>query len=396
MTTASDPTPRERWFGLPPLAAGLIVVLLGTVYGWFFLQSDSQNAVLVLLGIAVVAAVAGGRTGLDRTLSTAMRDHASVMNWAVLAGLLAVIVLLAEDHFPLLMLTTTLLYLTAALGLNVQFGYTGMVNFAGAAFFGIGAYTAAVMTEHTGVPPILILLVGGLMAALIGFVLVLPVVRTRGHYSAVVTIAFSVLFTTFLQVNDVLGGPQGLMVGSMKLFGWDFNDGPVIFGVETSFYFNYALLGTALAAIAFLLTRRLERSWLGLTLDSVRLDETASACFGIRVNRAKILAFTFGNILAGVAGTLYGMMISFIAPQSFSFSDSLLMVAMVLLGGMGSPWGTALAAAIVVLLPEKLQVIQEYRFLLFSVLVIIVLLFRPEGLLPRQVRTYVPGWRPGR
>ncbi len=381
------------WLGLPPLAVGVLFVVLASTYAWLFLHAESEPEVLVLLAVAAVAAVIGGRTGADRALSSAMTRHSGAMNGVIVLSVVAVIFLLGTEHFPLLMLTTVLLYVTAALGLNIQFGYTGMVNFAGAAFFGIGAYTAAVMTAHTSIPPLLILVLGGVMSALIGFILVIPVVRTRGHYSAVVTIAFAVLFKTFLEVNDILGGPQGLMVGSMTILGWDFNNSPVLFGIELSFYVNYALLGATLAVVAFMFTRRLERSWLGLTLDSVRLDETASACFGIGVTRAKVLAFTIGNVMTGIAGTLYGMMVSFVAPTSFTFADSLLLVAIVLLGGMGSPWGTALAAFIVIVLPEKLQIIQEYRFLLFSVLVIAMLLFRPDGLLPRKVRDYVPGWR---
>lgn len=387
-------TPKTGWLGLPPLAVGLGAVAATAVYGWLFLLAESEIAVLGLVALAALGGWALGKTGLQDSLDEAMRSHNRSMNGAILLGLLAVIFLLGEEHFPLLMLTTMLLYMTVALGLNVQFGLTGMVNFAGAAFFGMGAYTSAVLTEHTAVPPLLILVAGGVIAAAIGFLLIVPVVRTAGHYSAVVTIAFGVLFKTFLEVNDVLGGPQGLMVGPMKLFGWDFNSSPVLLGVEMSFYANYALLGGGLAVLAFVLTQRLERSWLGLALDSVRLDETASACFGLNVVRAKVLAFTFGNVLAGVAGALYGMMISFIAPNSFTFADSLLMVSIVLLGGLGSLWGTALAAAIVVLLPEKLQILQEYRFLLFSGLVILMLLFRPQGLLPRKVRSYFPSWRP--
>ncbi|KFE36280.1 branched-chain amino acid ABC transporter permease [Thioclava atlantica] len=378
---------------LPPLATGLIAVAACAIFGWLFLLAESEVAVLGLVLLAVLAGWGAQKTGLSATLGTAMHQHSGAMNGAIVASLLAVIALLGTEHFPLLMLSTMLLYLVAALGLNVQFGLTGMVNFAGAAFFGIGAYTSAVLTTHTAVPPLLILLAGGLIAALIGALLIVPVVRTAGHYSAVVTIAFGVLFKTFLEVNEVLGGPQGLMVGSMNVFGWDFNNGPVLMGHEMSFYVNYALLSSGLAILAFALTRRLERSWLGLALDSVRLDETASACFGINVVRAKVLAFTYGNILAGIAGALYGMMISFIAPNSFTFSDSLLMVSIVLLGGLGSLWGSALAAVIVVLVPEKLQILQEYRFLLFSVLVIAMLLFRPQGLLPRGVRSYFPGGR---
>lgn len=375
-----------------PLAVGLTAVAAVAAYFWAFLSVESNVAVLGLLALAALAAIFSRK--IAPSLDRAMDEHDCAMHGAILAALLVLIALFAEDHFPLLMFSTTLLYMTAALGLNIQFGYAGIVNFAGAAFFGIGSYTSAVLTAQGLVPPILILVLGGIIAAAIGFVLILPVLRTRGHYSAVVTIAFSVLFVSFLQVNDVLGGPQGLSVGAMSLLGWDFGTGPTLFGVETSFYVNYALASVALAALAFTFTRRLERSWLGLSLDAVRLDETASACCGIGIRRAKVLAFGFGNLLIGLAGALFGMMIGYIAPTSFTFSDSLLMVAIVLLGGMGSLWGTALAAAIVVLLPEKLQVLQEYRFLLFSVMVIAMLLFRPQGLLPRGVRRFVPGWRP--
>ena len=123
----------------------------------------------------------------------------------------------------------------------------------------------------------------------------------------------------------------------------------------------------------------------------MRLDEIASACFGIDLARWKITAFTLGNFLAGVAGAVLGTMLGFIAPANFTFADSLIMVSIVLLGGIGNPWGVTVAAAFVVILPEKLQVIQEYRFVLYAALVILILLFRPQGLLPRQLREYVPG-----
>jgi ABC-type branched-subunit amino acid transport system permease subunit len=140
--------------------------------------------------------------------------------------------------------------------------------------------------------------------------------------------------------------------------------------------------------------RRLERSWIGLHMDAVRLDEVASACFGIDPARWKITAFTLGNFLAGVAGALLGSMLGFIAPTNFTFADGLIMVSIVLLGGIGNPWGVVAAAAIVILLPEKLQVIQEYRFLLYAVMVILILLFRPQGLLPRELRRYAPAPTP--
>jgi ABC-type branched-subunit amino acid transport system permease subunit len=141
------------------------------------------------------------------------------------------------------------------------------------------------------------------------------------------------------------------------------------------------------------LTRRIERSWIGLNLDAVRLDESAAACFGINIKRWKITAFILGNFLIGVAGAVFAMMLGYIAPTNFAFDASLMLVSIVLLGGIGSPWGTVVAATIVILLPEKLQAIQEYRFLLFAAVVILILLFKPQGILPRGLRAYIPGWR---
>jgi ABC-type branched-subunit amino acid transport system permease subunit len=129
-----------------------------------------------------------------------------------------------------------------------------------------------------------------------------------------------------------------------------------------------------------------------LSLDAVRLDETAAAAFGFDVARWKILAFTLGNVLAGIAGAAYAQMTGFVAPQSYTLADSLILVSIVILGGLGNAAGVLPAAALVLVLPEKLQVIQEYRFLLFSLFVILVLLFRPQGLFPRGLRAYVPGW----
>ena len=123
-------------------------------------------------------------------------------------------------------------------------------------------------------------------------------------------------------------------------------------------------------------------------MDVVRTDETAAATFGLHIARWKVIAFTMGNLFAGIAGSVYGMMVGFIAPNNFTFSDSLLLVSIAILGGLGNPVGLIPAAIIVLMLPEKLQFIQEYRVLLYAALVIAILLFRPEGLLPRKTRLF--------
>ncbi|MDP2004056.1 MAG: branched-chain amino acid ABC transporter permease [Rubrivivax sp.] len=374
----------------PPLllTTALVVVF---IYLWGLLHAESQLAVGVLLAAVPAVLWAMRRAGLAEPLASAARVSPKLLGIGCVLGTLALVAALHEEHFALLLLSSVLLYTVVGLGLNLQFGYAGIVNFAGAAFFGIGSYTAATLATHTAVPHLLVLLICGGVAAVLGSMLIWPVLRTRGHYAALVTIAFGILFRNFLEVNDALGGPQGLRIPDMTILGWNLNKHIEIGDTEISFYANYALLALVLCVVAFVFVRRVERSWLGLSMDMIRTDEVAAATFGVSIARGKVLAFTMGNFLAGTAGAVYGMMTSYVAPNNFTFGDSLILVSIVILGGIGNPWGLLPAAAIVLILPEKFQFIQEYRFLLYAVLVILILLFRPEGLLPRTVRQYFPG-----
>jgi ABC-type branched-subunit amino acid transport system permease subunit len=377
-----------------PLWPGLAALAAATVYLIALLAAENQALIISLLAAGIVAVLAAAWLRLLDRASNSFMDHEDAIGGFAVLAALAVAVFFHEEHFVLLLVITVLLYTVATLGLNIQFGYAGVLNFAGASFFGIGAYTSAVLVAHTAIPHLIVLAIGGVLAALIGSLLLLPVLRTRGHYAAVVTIAFALLFKTFLEVNDVLGGPQGMQVPGMKILGWTFNDNIKIGKISLSFYMNYYVVSLLLLIGAFVVVRRLERSWIGLNLDALRLDETAASCFGLDVVRWKITAFLIGNFLIGIAGALFGMVGSFVAPNNYTFADSLILVSIVLLGGIGNPWGLIVATFIVVIVPEKLQTIQEYRFLLYALLVIAVLLFRPEGLLPRPVRRYFPGWRP--
>ena len=152
----------------------------------------------------------------------------------------------------------------------------------------------------------------------------------------------------------------------MKILGWSFNDNIEIGKIALSFYMNYFVVSLLLLVGAFVLVRRLERSWIGLNLDALRLDETAASCFGLDIARWKITAFLLGNFLIGIAGALFGMVGGFVAPNNYTFADSLILVSILLLGGIGNPWGLVVATIIVVVVPEKLQTIQEYRFLLYA------------------------------
>ena len=214
----------------------LVAAFVGlTVYVWLFLHAESQIAVAALVAVAAVAVAAGRRWGFTRRFEQAALARPTLSRSLSLLSALALIAAFHDSHFVLLMLCAVLLYATACLGLTVQFGYSGVANFAGAAFFGIGSYATAVMAAHTQIPHLLVILLSGLIAAVIGSVLITPVLRTRGHYAALVTIAFGILFKTFLEVNDVLGGPQGLQVPGMQLFGHALNDGAPFGTADTRF-----------------------------------------------------------------------------------------------------------------------------------------------------------------
>jgi ABC-type branched-subunit amino acid transport system permease subunit len=380
------PTRASLWPGLVGLA-------LVTVYLIALLAAEKQVLIIGLLAAGVVGGAAAGWFGWLAPVNRSFAERDDRLGLCAVVALCAIAAWFHDNHFVLLLVVTVMLYTVATLGLNVQFGYAGVLNFAGASFFGIGAYTSAVLNTYGGTPHLVVLLIGGLLAALIGSLLLFPVLRTRGHYAALVTIAFALLLKTFLEVNDVVGGPQGMQVPGMKLFGHSFNDNIDIGKISISFYMHYFVVALVLLVGTFVLVRRLERSWIGLNLDALRLDETAASCFGLDIARWKITAFTFGNFLIGIAGALYGMVGGFVAPNNYTFADSLILVSILLLGGIGNPWGIVVATVIVVIVPEKLQTIQEYRFLLYAILVIGVLLFRPEGLLPRPVRRYFPGGR---
>jgi ABC-type branched-subunit amino acid transport system permease subunit len=369
-----------------PAAAAVGLAAAAAALAFTFLRAESQAALGWIAAVAIVAVVAAARLGALRWASRGALENERATGAALALGLAALVLAFHDDHFTLLLLARVLLVAMACLGLHVQLGMAGVPNFAGAAFFGVGSYTAALLASRTAVPHPLVLAAAGAAAALVGSVLLLPLLRTRGHYAALVTIAFGIGFRTFLEVSDALGGPQGLNVPGFSLLGLSFNEGWSVLGMEASFYVAYVALAFLLLAGAFAAVRRLETSWVGLALDAVRLDETAAAAFGVRAPRWKIGAFTLGNFITGVAGALSAMMTGYIAPNAFTFQESLVFVSIVLLGGIGNAWGLLLASFLVVVVPEKLQAIQEYRFLLFASLVVMMLAFRPAGLVPRALR----------
>ena len=375
-------------------AGPLICVLTAAAMTFFlalFLMAEEQATILLYLGAGLVMLLGLRACGLLDVLLLAARNNETLWTRLMLCMSLALILLFHDDHYSLFLLGTIMTYSVAVLGLNVQLGYAGVINFSAASFFGVGGYTAALLMSNAGVHPLLALLLGGLASALTGCILLLPVLRTSGHYAALVTMAFALLFKVFLEVCPWFGGPQGIPVEGMNILGVSFMNDLRIGGLDFSFYAKYDLFALLLLCLTFGFIRRMERSWFGLSMDAVRGDEVASACFGVSIARWKITAFTMGNFITGVAGAFYAMMLAYISPANFSFADSLLFLSILLLGGIGNSWGVLVATTFVVALPEKFQVIQEYRYLIYSAIVLFMIIFRPAGLLPRRVRSYTGG-----
>lgn len=365
------------------LVAGTILLLFGGA--GLLLSAESQSQFLIVLSAFVVSLVFADRTVAGRELSLTFGDFSAFANTAAFLCALGLIFVFRRDHYALLMISTVALFSIACMGLNFQMAYGGVANFAGAAFFVMGSYVAAIMSSIAA-PSVLAVAVGGIVAGLLGVVLLFPVLRTRGHYAALVTIAFGLMFRSFMEVNDTFGGPQGMKIGGFSFLGIDFNRVNSIGSLKVSFYFPYAVLATVLFAVVFVVIRRLERSWIGIALDAVRNDETVASAFGLSLSRWKIVAFLAGNTVIGAAGALYGMINGFVTPNGAGLGDSLLLVSIIVLGGLGNLWGAVIASVLILVIPEKLQAIQEYRFLIFGLLVIGILLFRPAGLMPRRMR----------
>ncbi len=293
--------------------------------------------------------------------------------------------MIKQNTYWLLILIQTGIYIILALGLNIQLGTSGILNLAVAAFYGIGGYTAGLLSLKMGAPAIITLPLGGIVAALFGVLLYVPLYKTKGHYLALVTLAFGIMIVLALDNTEFTGGPQGLMaIPEIKFLGYSFLKKP--FGLH--FYTNYYYLVLAFVFLAIFISYRIYNSWIGLTLATIRDDEIVAKCCGVNSNTWKMIAFIIGNILIGFAGAIYAHMIGFISPPNFSFDVSLLIVAMVILGGMDNIIGVIIGTLILSILPEKMRVITEYRILIYGILLIVIPMFRPKGLLPFKPRKY--------
>jgi branched-chain amino acid transport system permease protein len=385
---------------IAPMLVAFVVFLcgLGTVPAGSplspFAATDASSFIGFLGATAGIAAWLGG-IGVFRGLSGPF----SRLPW--LAGIFFALLLLA---FPLTQQGSTFwirvgaqaaIAVVAALGLNIVVGSAGLLDLGYVAFVAIGAYVAALtgsaLLTNVNVPipfVIVLLVVAPVVAAIFGVLLGAPTLRLRGDYLAIVTLGFGEIVRIVANnVDGLTRGPNGISsIPDPGIGDWNMQQGLSALGITIpgdAVYLYLALIVIVIVAVA---NRRVGHSRIGRAWIAIREDEVAAAAMGINTTSIKLLAFASGAFFAGMAGAMTARLGTQVSPDSYTFEISVLILAMVVLGGIGNPAGVALGAVILTFLPEKLRDFSDVRFLVFGLALVLVMRFRPEGLLPSARR----------
>ncbi|CAM4106323.1 high-affinity branched-chain amino acid ABC transporter permease LivM [Comamonas aquatilis] len=294
--------------------------------------------------------------------------------------------------------TLAMIYVMLGLGLNVVVGFAGLLDLGFVGFYAVGAYTYALLFHWAGWSFWQALPLAGAAAALFGFVLGFPVLRLRGDYLAIVTLGFGEIIRLLLtNLTSFTGGPDGISsIPKPTVFGLPMTRTPLtedgttfhqFFGLEFNsmhmviFVYLMALL---LALVTLFISNRLIRMPIGRAWEALREDEIACRSLGLNPMKIKLSAFTLGAMFAGFGGAFFAARQGIVNPESFTFIESALILAIVVLGGMGSQLGVILAAIILTVLPEVAREFSEYRMLIFGLVMILMMIWRPQGLLPMK------------
>ncbi|MEN8191011.1 MAG: branched-chain amino acid ABC transporter permease [Thermodesulfobacteriota bacterium] len=279
-------------------------------------------------------------------------------------------------------MTTALMYVVLGLGLNIVVGVAGLLDLGYVAFYAVGAYSYALLNLHFDLGFWIVLPIGGLLAALFGIILGFPVLRLRGDYLAIVTLGFGEIIRLVLENWDKFSkGPSGIAN----------IDRPGFFGMELSLdhailYIYYLVLIMVLFTI--FVVNRLQDSRLGRAWLALREDEIACQAMGIDKTRTKLMAFSLGAFWAGLVGVIFAAKTTFVNPASFTFLESAIILSIVVLGGMGSIAGVIIGALVLILLPEYLRALSEYRMLAFGGILVLMMVFKPQGMISNVRRVY--------
>ncbi len=344
--------------GLAVFAVATAAVLLRRVY---------RTAAIV----AVRSSAAGSIARLRGPLSTLAPTISSPAALAVISALLLLLPLLLNDYYRDI-LTLTGMYIVLALGLNIIVGQTGLLNLGYVAFYAVGAYAYAILSTRFGLSFWPGLFIGALTAAAAATLLGSVTLRLRGDYFAIVTLGLGEI--TRIVLNNwasLTGGPNGISRIGRPVIGGHILSSPLDF-----YYLIVLIVAVTIYAVNRLMFSRIGRAWI-----AIREDEVAAEAMGINTFKLKLLAFVIGSAWAGLAGVFFAAKMAFVSPESFTFFESVMILCMVVLGGMGSIPGIILGAFLLIALPEVFRDFQDYRMLAFGAALVLMMIFRPQGLL---------------
>ena len=284
---------------------------------------------------------------------------------------LTVFPLFVKNQYVLQIAVFVGIYIILALSLNLLNGYVGLMAIGHAGFYGIGAYASAKLMIDLDLPFLIAFPAAGVVAGFFGYLLGRPTLRLEGIYLALATLGFNlIVWLVLLNWNSFTNGPLGIKdIPAPSLFGWQ---------VDTRTEYYYFMLGLA-SGVVFTLAR-LVNSRFGRALVAIREDQLAAAANGVNVTRYKVQAFVISAAYAGIAGAFFAHFIRYISPDSFTQFESFVLLAMLALGGQGNILGPIVGAAILIIIPEVFRTFSEYRMLMYGVVLIAVILLRPQGL----------------
>lgn len=279
--------------------------------------------------------------------------------------------MLTSNSYHLQLLTFIGINTLLALGLNMLMGYAGQISLGHAAFYGIGAYTTAILTVHLNWSPWLALPAAVLLTALVAFLVALPMLKLSGYYLGMGTLGFGmIIYILIRQWTTVTGGDSGLVgIPFLAMGPYSLASGKTYF---------YLVWGVVL--VSFLICERLVDSRVGRALRAIHDGEQVAAAMGIDTSRLKTGVFVLSAIFAALAGFLYAHLVSFISPNSFDFLVSIRLVTMVVVGGMASIWGSLLGASLLTILPEWLHVFSDFEMIVYGLILMTIMIFLPQGL----------------
>ncbi|WP_162794743.1 branched-chain amino acid ABC transporter permease [Nonomuraea lactucae] len=386
---AEPPRPRMELKTPPPAVAWLVLLVAFAALLWLVSatltaggQSRATNPYggaefLAFLGFGLAVAGVLSAYGVLAWIS-AMSERHRIFSIAVLLGCALMLPFTqAGTGYWMTVASSIGVYAATAIGLNIVVGLAGLLDLGYVAFLGIGAFTAANLAHAVPFP--VAALAGAVTAGVFGVVVGSPTLRVRGDYLAIVTLAFGEIFFRAAQndIGGLTGGANSIPgIPPINVLGLAFNE-PVggLPGGSRYYMISVLMVAGAMAVLANLRRSRTGRAWL-----AIREDEDVARAMGVRTGRAKIVAFLVGATLAGLAGAVFAHKLGTVGYESFDFSESVTLLAAVVLGGMGTVPGAVVGASLLFVLPEKLREFSDYRLMLFGLALILIMRFRPQGL----------------